>query len=302
MHDNSWLLFAVGASAVYAVTNFVDKYILEKKLTDSRGLIVYTAIVGFIFGSTFWMLSGFPTLVFWDAVLIILTGMFTIWGLSFYFQGLAEEETSTVIILMQMMPVITLFLSAIFLRERISFFQIIGFILIFIGIIGISVKREHFRVRLSSALFIIFLADIFWAISNIFVKFIITKTNFSQIIAYESFGIAFGGLILYLISSEIRNGFHRDCKILNRKAVSFIFLNELIFVIAKFLSFYAISLGPVSLVSIIGSVQVFFGIFYGWILSIFLRQIFYEKITIVNLRRRILLATIVFMGVWLVQY
>ena len=137
----SWLFFAIMSSAVYAMTNFVDKFLLEKEVKDYRGLVIYTSIIGFIFGSLFWMVFGFLTLPLFDALLVVGSGILTIWGLALYFRALTEEKTSTVIILMQMVPVITLFMSSTFLQEKISTFQLVGFILIFLSTISISLQK-----------------------------------------------------------------------------------------------------------------------------------------------------------------
>ena len=298
----TWLLFAVFASAVYAVTNFVDKYILEKQINDYRGLVIYSAFVSFVFGSLCWILVGFPVLIPRDTILVISTGVLTIWGLALYFRALSSEETSTVIILMQMIPVITLLLSAIFLHERISSSQIYGFILIIGAIIGVSLKKEQLRMRLSSALLFVLLADFFWASANVLFKFVVSSENFSQLIAYESWGIALGGVIIYCCFPTVRSAFHKIKNSISKRALGFILINEVIFLIAKLLAFFAISLGPVSLVTIVGSTQVFFGIFYGWLLGALNWKIGQENISTFAMVKKLSLSVLGFAGIWLMQY
>ena len=45
----------------------------------------------------------------------------------------------------------------------------------------------------------VLLADTLWATANVLFKFVVASTTFTQLVAYESFGIAIGGLILFLI-------------------------------------------------------------------------------------------------------
>lgn len=298
----SWLYFSILASAVYAICNFIDKYILEKRIKDYRGLVVYTALVGFIFGIGYWAFSGFSVLPTQDALLIILTGILTIWGLAFYLRSLALEETSTVIILMQMVPVITLVLSFFFLHEKISSIQMFGFVLILFAVVGVSLKKEDLHMRLSLALLFILLADLCWAIANIIFKFVVSSANFSQLIAYESFGIALGGLLLYLFYPSVRNAFHNQSKSLSKITIGIILINESIFLLAKLLGYYAISLGSVTLVGIVSSTQVFFGIFYGWILTLLYRNTYREDISFFGISKKIILALVVFGGIWLILY
>lgn len=298
----SWLFFAVLSSAVYAVTNFVDKYILEREVKDYRGLTVYTTLASFTFGILYWTFTGFPILGAQDAILVMGTGMLTIWGLSLYFRALSIEETSTVIILMQLVPVITLLMSSIFLGERISAAQVIGFILILAAVTGVSVKKTHLKMKFSKALLYILLADICWAAANVLFKFVVSTTTFSQLVPYESLGIAAGGVILYLLFPTVRDTYRITKNSLSKIGFSFIFINELIFVTAKILGYYAISLGPVSLVGIVSSTQVFFGIYYGWILTLLNRELFKEDISASGIIKRIFLAIVVFGGIWLMQY
>jgi drug/metabolite transporter (DMT)-like permease len=300
--DMYWLLFSIISSAVYAITNFVDKYLLEKQIKDYRGLVIFSTIVALFFGILSWIFAGFPILPLQDSVMVVLTGILTVWGLAFYFSTLASEETSTVIILMQLVPVITLIESSIFLHEKISTAQSFGFTLILSAIVGASFKKESLQVKPSKAFFFIILADILWASANVIFKFVTISTTFVQLVAYESFGIALGGLLLYIFSSTIRNAFYTTTKSLNKSAIGVIFINEIFFLIAKLLGYLAISLGPVSLVGLVGSTQVFFGIIYGWILTILLRKIYNEDISSDGLAKKILLFSLVFTGIWLMQY
>ena len=298
----SWLFFAIMSSAVYAMTNFVDKFLLEKEVKDYRGLVIYTSIIGFIFGSLFWMVFGFLTLPLFDALLVVGSGILTIWGLALYFRALTEEKTSTVIILMQMVPVITLFMSSTFLQEKISTFQLVGFILIFLSTISISLQKEKLKTRLSKALIFMLIADCFWAGSNVLFKFVVSQATFSQLVPYESIGISLGGLMLYILFTEIRNAFHQTQQSGSKKTILFITLNEILFLVAKMLGYFAISLGPVSLVGVVGSTQIFFGIYFGWILTLLIPNTYQEDLSASGIVKQIFFAIIVFGGMWLMQF
>jgi hypothetical protein len=65
-------------------------------------------------------------------------------------------------------------------------------------------------------------------------------------------------------------------------------------------SYYAYSIGPTAIVSIIGSTEVFFGILYGGVLSLIADHIFQENVTMKGLARKFILAMILFIGIWLV--
>lgn len=58
----SWLFFALLAPAIDAVINFSDKYIIEKEVMDYRGLTIFSAIVGILMGTVFWIVNKYPLL------------------------------------------------------------------------------------------------------------------------------------------------------------------------------------------------------------------------------------------------
>lgn len=301
MSSISWLFIAVLSSATYAVTNFIDKYILDRKIRDYRGLVIYTTIVSLIFGIFFWLLAGLPILAFREAAVLGISGVFTIGGLALYFRALSLEETSIIIILMQLAPLIVLLLSVTILQEKVSNAQLAGFLFIFSGAIGVSLTRKDLNINFSKALFFILIADLLWASANVLFKFTLLSATFLETVPFESFGIAIGGLLIYLLSPSTRCAFSKMHKSVSKSGLIFIVLNEIIFLSAKFLGFYAISLGPVSLVSIVGSTQIFFGVLYGWILTL-IRKEFHEDISLSGIARKLCMSLIIFIGIWFMNY
>jgi len=297
----SWMLFAILSPALYCVASFVDKYLLARVVTDYRGMPIYGAIMGLVFGTLFWAGSGFPLLAARDAALIILTGVLSVWGGVLYFKALSEEEASRIVVLIQTMPLLVLILSVIFLREVISPLQLAGFFLILLSAIGISVDHRSGFLRLSPAFYLQLLANLTWAASSVLLKFVMTTNSFFEVVGYESWGYALGGLTLWVAFPAIRRSFLDSLKTARVKAVSIVFLNEGVAVIAKLLGVLAISLGPVALVSVVGSTQVFFGILYGWVLTLLFPAIFKEDIQAANLFKKALLSVVMFAGIWLVR-
>lgn len=297
----NWLILALLSPAIYTVINFTDKYLVSSVVKDYRAMPIYTTIVGFIAGFFFWIVTGFPTLGFRDGIIITFTGMLTIWAALLYFQALSEEETTTVIIFFQMLPVFSLILSYFILGELITIKQFIGFIFILSAAIGVSLKRtKKKKVHIAKSLLLITMFNIMWAVAGVLVKFTINANSFSTILSYESWGIGIGGLILFLFYKPVKKAFLENIKTVKKRTLSILFINEFVFVIAKSLSFLAYSLGPVALVSVLGSSQVFYGILYGFILALVFPRVFKEEGDRTNLLRKIVLSIVLFIGIVLV--
>src|SRR3990167_11444305 len=110
----NWLFYALLAPAIYAVVVYVDKYILEKQIRDYRGMPIYGAIAAPLFGVLLSIITGFPILDFKNTLLILFTGILTIFGAATYFKALSNDEASKITILFQLTPVMVLIMSYLF--------------------------------------------------------------------------------------------------------------------------------------------------------------------------------------------
>ncbi len=296
-----WLFSALFGAAIHAVANFIDKYILEKEISDYKIIPIYTAIVSFAFGLIFWSIAGFPLLSPRDGTIVLTTGIVSAWALLFYFKALSVEETSAVIILFQMTPVLTLILSFLVLNETISMSQFVGFLFVLTATTLISLKKNHAGKNFSTAFWYILLFDFLQAINTILIKYALNLNSFKAIASWESIGLSLGGMSIYLIIPPIRKAFHRSLRTIRKRVFSIIALNDLLFIIGKLFFFFSFSKGAVALVKILESTQVFFGIFYGILLNAAYPAIFKEKITRQSLTGKLIAALILLEGIILIS-
>jgi uncharacterized membrane protein len=299
----NWVLLALLAPAIYTVVNFIDKYLVADKIKDYRAMPIYGAIVGLVGGTLFWIITGFPILGLTNSLIVILTGMITIWATPMYFKALSKEETTTVIILFQMMPVMSLILGYFLLGESISSKQLLGFIIILTSVILASIKpmgkKEGFKI--SSVLFLVLIVDFMWALSGVLINFAIEANSFSEILSYESWGIGLGGLILFILFPSIRNAFLTSFKKIKKPTLGVVFTNEFIFVLAKGITFLAYAAGPVALVSVLSGTQVFYGLLYGIVLTLLLPKLFKEDLNRATLIKKGILGLAVLAGIILIS-
>jgi drug/metabolite transporter (DMT)-like permease len=295
----NWLFFALLSPATYAIINFIDKYLIESRVKDYRGMPLYSAIAGFIFGTGAWLLFGLPTLNWFEGSLVLLTGIISIFALTMYFRALSQEETSIIIILFQLGPLFSLSLSYLVLGESITFNQLSGFLLILIAAIGASLKISKNKFAISQAFWLILICNFFWALANVLFKFVSESNSFVTLLVYEGWGFGVGGIILSIIYPASKNAFIENFKTVGGSVMSFIFLNESVFVLARLVTYFALTLAPVAIVVVVGSTQVFFGVVYGILLTLFLPKIFKEDISKPLLIRKLLWAVLAVCGVFL---
>jgi len=242
----NWFIIAFFATAIYSGGNFIDKYVVSKEVKDCRGLPIYGAITALCLGMFLWILTGFPHLPLKDALLILFAGALSTWATFMYFQALSQDEMSTIILLFQMIPLLVLVLSLLFLKETILFKQSLGGILILFSSIGISmdVKASRKIFRLSRSFFLMFIVDAMLAVAAICVSLAVHVNSFFTILSYESWGSGIGGILMYILFPVIRNSFYESFRTVRRTILALLFLNEGIFVLVKSLTYYAYSIGP----------------------------------------------------------
>src|SRR5260370_24715451 len=197
----SWFIFAIFAPALFAVVNFTDKYVISKEVKDYRGMPIYSAIAGLCLGTLFWIVTGFPLLPIKDALFLLLAGICVNWGAFLYFQAISFDETSSIILLFQMTPLLVLVLSYLILKETILPKQALGIILILFSCLGVSMNRrlERKKFHLSRSFFLIFLVAVFWAMAAMSPSLALPANAFSKILRYECSGLGTSGIFFFSI-------------------------------------------------------------------------------------------------------
>lgn len=296
----NWIFLALLAPFVYAVNIFLDKYIVSARLPDYRSLPIFGMLISLPVAVVLFVVSGFE--LTYGALLIILSGVLTIWAFSLYLEALTTEETSLLIVVIQLIPVIVLVMSYIFLGEVITFKQFLGFFLLLTSSILISVKKGKSGLGFSKPLVFILAADFIWAASYILIKLASEDgLSTSELVMYESAGVVLGGICLLMFVSVVRQAFFKTIKKLKIIDLSLILINESLYLGAKILTYIAVSLGPVALVSILGSTQIFYGILLGVVLTILLPKAFKENISREGLYKKVILGVLAFVGIILVS-
>jgi drug/metabolite transporter (DMT)-like permease len=295
------LPLALAAQAIIAGNLFIDKYILAREVRDYRAVPLYSASVALVSGTLLWFFTGLPLPPTGPLLLALLSGALTLWGAVLYYRVIATEEASSVIIQIQLLPVLTLVLSVLFLQERLSGIQLLGFALILAATLVASSDGTQVRWRPSPAYLTIMAATLCWAGSNVLFKFVVEQSSYREVLAYETWGWSFAGVVVWLVAPGSRHAFHASVATVSRRALTWVVVNEALFLGAKLLAFFAISLAPVSLVGVVGSTAVFFGVLYGVFLTHFFPTIFAEDVSRNGLLKKAALAALAFVGLLLIR-
>lgn len=293
-----WILFAIIANVLFAVSNLFDKFLIEKRVRDPLALTVFGGWIDLLFTLIIVLIHGLSITGTLQAGVLLLSGVLVELALIPYFKALSLEDASRISPLFQSMPVFVLLLSSVFLRETLTHRQLLGFLLILSGSFIVSMHKTDagiFKIR--KAFWWVLLASILWALPAVMFKFVVIKQTFWDALALEFFGVAIGATILFFlyktrVLAQIRDIGAGTWSILN--------INELLYIAGRVSNFYAITLGLVSLVAVLGGTIPLFVFLFGLMLSLWFPGIIKEDITRSSIVTKISSIILVSCGLWFI--
>ena len=299
----SWIFFTISASALYAGSNFFDKFLIEKRVRDPMILAILGGFLTCLVGLVVLVFKGFPAISSGQLIYMLIAGTLFELALVPWYKAISLDDVSRVAPIFQTIPVLVLIMSYLFLGERLLGGQLFGFVFILIGGYLLSAEKlgqQIFKMR--RTLWWALLSSLLFAIPLVLFKFVSLDQGFWDSLAYEFIGAGIGGviLILFVIFSK-RAGFKQEVIEKGLKSWSLIGVNEIIYVFARMLNFYAIALASVSLVTVLGGFQPFFLLGFGLILSRWFPGIVKEDTQKSTVVLKLVAVVLIFVGVWFIN-
>ena len=189
--------------------------------------------------------------------LMLLSGLLLTFPLTFYYKALAHEDPSRIALILQSVPVFNLLIAYFTLNESLTSMQAIAFsILILAGMIA-ALRHTIKGWRLSQAFGLILLASFLWAVSDVLFK-----------AASPAFPHYLDGFTLYMLGSfltsflflaETKGHILRAMlKAMSPKAWGYVITTSLGGFLGSAAFTFALTLGKVSLTSVLMGVQPLF--------------------------------------------
>lgn len=211
------------------------------------------------------------------------------------------EDASRVVPLFQFIPVFTLILSTIILKETLLGKQILGLLMVvFAGIFISAEKIEGRMFKPRKSLYFMLLASFMYGLVGIIFRFVVKEANFWTTLSYEYIGNGVGGVLLFLIP-RVRNNLKSQFYAI-RLSADIITINNGVAIAAQMSESYALSLAAVPLVNIIGSIQPAISLVEGIILTKKFPHLIKEDISKSVLTHKMLSIVVIFIGIYLVYF
>ena len=219
--------------------------------------MIFSSLIGLLIaGIIFIFTDGLFSIPSLDIALLFLAGLLTVVWIVLYLFTLEIEEVSRVVPWFLTIPVFGYILGSIFLGETLSLRQVVGAILVFVGLIVISINWTETRVRIKhKPMLYMLLVSLTVAVSGIIFKYVTVEDSFWISSFWEYVGLGTTGVFIFLCMPKQRREFIH----MNRAGGVRIFLvnviSEFTSVSGNLLTNFALVLAPATLVFIVGSFQ-----------------------------------------------
>ena len=258
----NWFLMALIATFLWAIVNIFDNYLVlnfsdKERERSSGGLVLFSSLIGLFIALGIFIfvpdLFGIPLI---DKVLLFIAGVLTIVWIIFYLFALEIEEVSNIVPWFLTVPVFGYILGYFFLGETLTRQELIGslIILIGVGIISIDWQGEKKKIKHKPVLYMA-IACFLVAVSGVLFKYVTIENNFWVSSFWEYIGLGISGILIYLFIPKYRNEFHFMNKTGGKKIFFLNITSEFLTIGGNLLTNYALLLAPVTLVYLVGSFQ-----------------------------------------------
>ncbi len=294
------LIFAIIAPAFFSISNFFDRFIAEKQIKNPGVLTIFAALASLITGAIVLLIIGFPVFPANQMALILLAGILSGIGLLPYYAAISIDDASRVVPYFQMIPVMVLLLSYIFLRESLSSQQLVGFAVIVSGAFLLSIKKfDRHLFRLTRSLGYMAITSLCIAVSIVIFRSVIVQQTFWPSLGYDFLGEGLGGVLLLLLP-YYRLGSLDLFKNFKIKVWLTMAGDQGFYTLGRFFSFQALAVIPAALVSSFNGLLPFYTLTFGIVLSVWFPKIIKEDIRRSTLAIKFAAMILLALGVWLV--
>lgn len=297
-----WIVFALANSAFSAVTNILDKILSDRYIKNPFAFARITGLMFPLFSLGIYIFHGivFPgwQVLFWS----LLVGAGFVFSDYFYFKSLMIEDVSTVIPFFQFVPVFSLLLTLVFLHESLTIMEVASFILILAGGLLLSsdyqTSKGAFRIR--KVFWFMICSSFIYGVLAILIKLSSRSADVWNILAYEYLGSGLTSILFLILPGSFKS-FRSELKQQNIRSFLLISCSCVIYFVAIAFLNFALSLGPVPLVVVLGGTQPFFILIFSAVFTFTFPHILREEFSKSVLFQKAISLILITSGIILMQ-
>jgi uncharacterized membrane protein len=293
-----WFLYALTSVTFFGFTTIVDKLMLEKRLSSFSYFLTFAppALVFSMCVTLFFPMNLFST----PYAFAFSAGLISAAAYFFYVASIRKEEASRIAALTSLAPAFVAVLAALFVNEILSLTSYIGVTLMILGAALISYRRDNIKRIIPISLILILVATNFlYSLDQTLSKMSLNQISFWPFLMMFMFGRFILALVGLAIPS-VRRKFYSEVKELERNFAVTLVSGSIMWSLAIIFFFYAASLGPITLVSTIGSISPLFTLFFAILITRYLPRALKEGIDRTTVVLKLVAIALIFLGTYLI--
>ena len=299
----SWFFLALVGPFLYALTNHIDKVLLEKHFKEGGvgALLLVSSLLSALALPFLFLADPMVFSVGINNIIVLaVVGTLNILVLWFYLLAIREDEASIAVVSYQLVPVFGLVLGYLVLDETLTQKQLLAMAIILVGatVTSFEIDAENRFTFRRRTVPLMLGAAFCWALGSVIFKAVALEENVLRSLFWEHLMLLLVGICLFFV---------RPCRIhlllairANSKPVlSLVVANEVLYMLGNFTFAFAYMLAPVALVLLAESFQPIFVLAIGVFLTVFFPNISSEKIQARHLWQKIIAVCITVFGAYL---
>jgi drug/metabolite transporter (DMT)-like permease len=300
----SWFFITLIGPFLYALTNHIDKILLEKyfKVSGVGTLLLFSSLLSILILPILYFLD--PAVVdvnIKSAIALAVVSTLNILVLLFYFLALRDDEASIAIVFYQLVPVFGYILGYFVLGENLTQMQLIAMVIIILGtsIISVEIDNENnFKLR-GRTIILMTLASLFWALGSVIFKYVALEENVVRSLFWENLTLVVIGIGIFIFIKTYREHFLLALKENSKAIISLNVLNESLYMLGNVVYAFAYMLAPIALILLTQSFQSIFVLLIGIFLTVFFPKIAVEKIEVKYILQKLIAILITGVGTYI---
>lgn len=296
----NWFFIALVGPFLYAITNHIDKYILEKyfKAGEVGAVVLFSALFSIVALPVIYIIEPSVFALGWlTKVVLMVSGSLNVICLILYLNALRDDEASMVAPFYQTIPVFGYILGYFVLGEILGGKEILAGFLILIGTTIISFDFSEGKLRFKKRVAVLMtISSLLFAIIGVVFKMIAVDEGFWMSVFWSLSGNVIIGILIFLIIESYRKQFLTVFRVNSKAVLAASSLNEIIFISADGMTAYATLLAPIALVMVVNGFQPIFVFAIGIILTLFFPKLGRESLSKRDLVQKILAIGIIALG------
>jgi len=300
----TWFLLALIGPFLYAITNFIDKVLLEKYFKEGGvgTLLIVSGVLSIIALPFLFIIDPTPFQVSPPHILALASvGVLNVLLLFFYLKALKGDEVSVSIIFYQLVPVFAYGLGFFILGETLTTVQLIAMAIIILGtsIVAFEIDQESkFQLRTKTILYMT-AAAFSWALGSVIFKAVALEESVVRSLFWEHLILTIIGLGLLVFVKTYRHHFVTAMRENSKAILSLNVLNEVLYMLGNIAFAFAYLLAPIALVLLANSYQLIFVLVIGVLLTLFFPHILKEKVHVRTIWQKVFAILVTALGTYL---